>query len=1131
MSSQIQIRTVKVELLRTGPSHNQLLSPLTTYLGICDGAEAGVVNVPFEHEAFLRRLRGMSVHEEAKDRSPALRDMGVEIARMLGTIPRLPGSLSADTSGPDTLVHLRLVLSASELALLPFELSKIPVGPATFAEGWLSLQVRVPVVVTRRTRDTPDATTRWPRQPRILFVAADPVADNLPFDAHREALIAAVRPYMKASQATPVLSDDDRREEYDGLLTIWRNASFDDVVRECATHHYTHIHLLAHGVPDENVEEQSFGMKLHRGSGTEEVISGERFASAFATLIDGHIHRPAVVTLATCNSGDGGSVLIPGSSIAHVLHQAGIPLVVASQFPLSMPGSLLLVQQLYPGLLKGDHPIPLFHRIRSDLHGRMSIGTNDWCSLVVYEALPVNLVEQLEEVRYLQGMRAVHVAFGQLEKAMKDADDHLSLAEHLDRAERVESLVAALPMDGPFRVQCLGLRAGSSKRLSEASFWAAQAAGRRLDAAKDEPTARMLDQEQSRHLADCYAYLEDSLKDYREAATGFLRNTGTGTGSTSSMHWVLGQQLALSAVLGVPVSEGSWETARLSAESYLDDTDIDGRRWAYGTLTELWLLKLVDPALVQLVKHDPDEATKRRRHAEHEAKRNATELIKIARSRGDEQVAATLNQLARFRDWWSHGSFEWAADGWPGNRSSKPPTWRELAVARLAEDLIGILQNRGRGKRSATAYGGPAADTDPDPVVALRDVLVPPAAPVEAAAPAATDAPTPFLGATATKKAADTAFLSLEMLPANHGDCLWLEYGQGAERHVVLIDCGTGSTYRSCLKARIERKKKEAGSTGLFLELFILTHIDADHVGGGIELLKDAKDLGVTFGDVWFNGWKHISGFLGAVQGEQFSELIERNGLKWNAWLGGQAIVVPDQGPLPTCTLPGGLVLTLLSPDAAKLQRLAQKWKKDVAADPDAKKKDLQPGGGGFLFLGDDGGHGSHTASTDVPMLLKAPFTEDVAPHNGSSITVLAEFAGKSVLLGSDVHPQLLASSIERLLRSRKKDPAKDRLKLDAFKLPHHGSQNNLNRRVLDLVDCPNYLVSTDGSTFHHPDNEAIARVVAYGRHGATRPTLWFNYESDENRAWKDPGLQERNDYGTVYPTAGPQDQGLVIRV
>lgn len=1141
MSSQIQIRTVKVELLRTGPSHNQLLSPLTTYLGICDGAEAGIVHVPFEHEAFLRRLRQMGVEEDARDRGPVLRDLGVEIARMLGAIPRLSGSLSTDASGPDTLVHLRLVLSASELALLPFELSKIPIGATDWAEGWLSLQVRVPVVITRRTRDTPDGRVHWPSEPRILFVAADPRELGGSFARHREALVAAVAPYLKRPQQPPATSNDGRREDFEGLLTVWCNASFDEVVRECAEHHYTHVHLLAHGVPDENVEERSYGLKLHPSPGEDEVISGDRFACAFAKLVEGRIHRPTVVTLATCDSGNAGSVLIPGASMAHVLHQAGIPLVVASQFPLSMPGSELLVQQLVPGLLRGDHPLPLLHRIRSDLHGRMSVGTNDWASLVVYEALPPDLQGQLEKLRYTQGMRAVHIAFNQLDQAMLAARDRLPRDQHEAKANRVTDLVKALPMDGPYRLECLGLRAGSRKRLAELSYWAAKALDDQAqDACNDKESEALLD-DAFEHFLDCYTNLEDARKDYKEAATGFLRNQGVGTRSMASMHWVLGQQLCLSAVLGVAVQDGTWETARLSAETYLEDADLDARLWAHGTLAELWLLELVDAKQIHLQKSDPDQATKRRLAASREAKRHATELIKLARTRADEQVVATRKQFERYACCWSQPLFESAADGWPGNRSSKTSWKLDLGVTRLAEELEGILLNRGRGKRAEAPLDNLADDApQPDAEVAPSAAAVPaaPAAPPAAAAApagAATSAALPsveFLGAAtgARVSAAGGAFFNVEMLAAGHGDCLWIEYGQGATRHRVLVDCGSDSTYANALKPRIERCKTESNSaSGLAFELLILTHIDEDHIGGGIELLKDAKALGLSFGDIWFNGWKHIAAFLGAVQGEQFSELLVQGKWPWNEWLKGERIMLPDSGPLRSCTLPGGMLLTLLSPNQPKLAKLAQKWNKDVTklVKENPKAKGLAPGKGGFLFLGADGAAaGTRSESTDVDKLLKAAFTEDDAPHNGSSITVLAEFAGKSVLLGADAHPLLLAASIDRLLRARKLDPLKDRLKLDAFKVPHHGSQNNLDKAVLDLVECSNYLVSTDGSTFGHPDNEAIARVIAYGRHDASRPKLWFNYDSEDNRAWKDAALQKRYAYDAAYPQGKP---GLTI--
>ncbi len=126
----------------------------------------------------------MSLDQDAKDRNPVMRDLNIEFARMLGSIPRLPGSLSTDASGPDTLIRLRLVLSKSELALLPFELTKIPIGPATWAEGGLSLQMRVSVIITRRTRDTPDSRLKWPTEPRVLFIAGDPDCDHLPLLPH-----------------------------------------------------------------------------------------------------------------------------------------------------------------------------------------------------------------------------------------------------------------------------------------------------------------------------------------------------------------------------------------------------------------------------------------------------------------------------------------------------------------------------------------------------------------------------------------------------------------------------------------------------------------------------------------------------------------------------------------------------------------------------------------------------------------------------------------------------------------------------------------------------------------------------------------------------------------------------------
>jgi hypothetical protein len=139
------------------------------------------------------------------------------------------------------------------------------------------------------------------------------------------------------------------------------------------------------------------------------------------------------------------------------------------------------------------------------------------------------------------------------------------------------------------------------------------------------------------------------------------------------------------------------------------------------------------------------------------------------------------------------------------------------------------------------------------------------------------------------------------------------------------------------------------------------------------------------------------------------------------------------------------------------------------------------------------------------------PFKEDTAAPNGSSIAVLAEFAGKRVLLGADAHPSLLEQAIQTLLRDS--GNAK-KLRLDAFKVSHHGSQNNLSPALLRLIDCRNYLVSTNGAVFSHPDRVAIARII---QNGGRQPHLWFNYRSADNEVWAKPALQTKYHYTATY--------------
>lgn len=349
---------------------------------------------------------------------------------------------------------------------------------------------------------------------------------------------------------------------------------------------------------------------------------------------------------------------------------------------------------------------------------------------------------------------------------------------------------------------------------------------------------------------------------------------------------------------------------------------------------------------------------------------------------------------------------------------------------------------------------------------------------------------------------------TIELLPALHGDALWIEYGEPAAPHRILIDGGpTSSITRKAIEGLISDRIGTLAEGQTDFELVAVTHIDADHIAGMLGLLEK-RSIPLRPRDLWFNGWEHLpADMLGAKQGERLSAAIVRRRLPWNTDFEEAAVMVsPDDDPLPVVELPGGMVLTLLSPTRRALAELRPVWKAEVekagmvpgqaAEDERAAAPDL---------LGEE--------ALDPEALAEETFKEDGSEANGSSIAFLAEFDGKRVLLTGDAHAGILASGLRRLARAR----GTGTVTVDAFKLPHHGSKFNLSREVLDLVDCDRYLFSTNGDKFHHPEPVAISRIIT------TREdtSLEFNYQTEFTTPWESPRLQRRFRYRAVFPGAG----------
>src|ERR1700752_4301776 len=96
------------------------------------------------------------------------------------------------------------------------------------------------------------------------------------------------------------------------------------------------------------------------------------------------------------------------------------------------------------------------------------------------------------------------------------------------------------------------------------------------------------------------------------------------------------------------------------------------------------------------------------------------------------------------------------------------------------------------------------------------------------------------------------AMLVVEALPAEFGDCLWIEYGDAKSPTTLLIDGGLGATAEK-IRERIRRALEERGVNKLTLRLFVITHIDKDHINGALAFLQ-APGVPVEFDEIWFNG-------------------------------------------------------------------------------------------------------------------------------------------------------------------------------------------------------------------------------------------------------------------------------------
>ena len=347
-------------------------------------------------------------------------------------------------------------------------------------------------------------------------------------------------------------------------------------------------------------------------------------------------------------------------------------------------------------------------------------------------------------------------------------------------------------------------------------------------------------------------------------------------------------------------------------------------------------------------------------------------------------------------------------------------------------------------------------------------------------------------------------FFSLDVLRARKGDCLMLHFGSEQDPHLVLIDGGPSDVYGPFLKPRLQQIHDKRGleeQEALPVDVVMVSHVDDDHIKGILELTKEQRtnspDIRLEVTSLWHNsfddllktkpdelvagfGAASVSAAAGEVgidsgdvlasfgarmrkdddagdetthqtievlssipQGRTLRDDAKALGWKPNHKFKGRLILATEAAKSVRL---GDLKVTVVGPMQPQLLALQEEHDKWLRAQKEKKKKS--------------------------PEAALAAFEDDSIP-NLSSVVVLAELGGKSMLLTGDARGDKILEGME-LAGLIEKGGERH---VDLLKVPHHGSDNNMETIFFKRVPADHYVFSGDGE-HGNPERKTLQMLL-----------------------------------------------------
>jgi hypothetical protein len=321
---------------------------------------------------------------------------------------------------------------------------------------------------------------------------------------------------------------------------------------------------------------------------------------------------------------------------------------------------------------------------------------------------------------------------------------------------------------------------------------------------------------------------------------------------------------------------------------------------------------------------------------------------------------------------------------------------------------------------------------------------------------------------------------TLEALESKHGDSLLLHAGPASSPRLFVIDGGPAGVYKASLRPRLEELRALRAPDGaLDIDMMMVSHLDDDHINGILALvskLVDEQDAGATprysIAELWHNSFDDIVGKADPASLQTLAKIAaaaaKANGRRETSAV---AASVPQGRELRRAAadlgLPvnrnhalvesgdkytfaaAGVEMRVLGPNRQRVSELHADWDEVI----EKKGWAASPAGAG----------------AEIAAYL------DKSVYNLSSIVVLATSKKKRMLLTGDARGDDVLEALRTSGVWKKKPYA-----VDLLKVPHHGSDRNVDTDFFEDIPAKHYVVSGNGE--HGNPEMATLDMIVHAR-------------------------------------------------